>query len=205
LLLAKLSKDNKIFLSLNCWSFYNKQNYLTINAYFIDEAFKLHEVLLIFKHVNEHHIEVRLACILIDILKQYHIKNRIYAIITDNAENNLTMHIKLIRFIRFSLFENVETNLLDSNVQELSVQESNMQESNMQKSNMKKISCLVHVIQLTFFDLLRKIRIKLSNDDFQIRWDEKNDRRKMNAMKKKVSYTLTKIIWRMCSYLASSD
>ncbi len=112
---------------------------------------------------------MRLTCILIDILKQYHIKNRIYAITTDNAENNLTMHIELIRLIRSSLFENVETNLLNFNVQESSVQESNMQESNMQRSNMKRVSCLAHVIQLTLFDLLRKIRIKLSNDDFQIR------------------------------------
>ncbi len=84
------------------------------------------------------------------------------------------MHFELIRIIRFSLFENVKTNLLDLNVQVLNVQKSNMQKSNMQesnmpKSNMQRVFCLTHVIQLTLFDLLRKIRIKLNNENFQIR------------------------------------
>ncbi len=61
---------------------------------------------------------MKLTCFLINILKQYYIKNRIYAITIDNAENNLTIHIKLIRLVRFSLFKNVKTNLLDFNMQE---------------------------------------------------------------------------------------
>ncbi len=116
-------------------------------------------MLLTFEHVSESHTRVRLACILHDILMQFHIKNRIYAITIDNANNNLTMHTELTRIIRFSLFKNVETNLLDSS----------MQESNMQESNLQRVSCLAHVIQLTLFDLLRKIRIQSNNDDFQTR------------------------------------
>ncbi len=74
--------------------------------------FKFYKIFLILKHVNEHYIKMKLTCILIDILKQYHIKNCIYTIIIDNAKNNLMLHIKLIRFIRFLLFENVETRLV---------------------------------------------------------------------------------------------
>jgi hypothetical protein len=84
-----------------------------MNDYFIDDAFELHEVFLIFEHVNESHTKVRLTFILHDILKQHNIKNRIYAITMNNAENNLTMHIELVRIMRSSLFENVETKVKD--------------------------------------------------------------------------------------------
>ncbi len=193
LLLAKFSKDNKIFLFLNCWSSYNRQKYLAMNVYFIDEAFELHEMLLTFEHVNESHTKVRLIFILHDILKLHNIKNRICAIITDNARNNLTMHIELVRIMRSFLFENVETNLLDSSTQAFDMQKSNVQKSDMQKSNVKKVFCLAHVIQLALSNLLKKIRIRFSNDDFQIKWNENFDRRKIDAMKKNVSYTLAKI------------
>ncbi len=193
MLFAKLSKDNKISLFLNCWSSYNKQRYLAVNAYFIDEAFELHEVLLTFEHVSKSHTKVRLAFILHDILKQHNIKNRIYAITTNNADNNLTMHIELVRIMRSSLFEDVETRVRNWNVQNSKMRESNMQESNMQKSNVKRVSCFAHVIQLAFSNLLRKIRIRSNNENFQIKWDEKFDRRKVDAVKKKVSYILTKI------------
>ncbi len=84
-----------------------------MNAYFIDEAFKLHEMLLTFEHVSESHTKMRLAFILHDILKQHNIKNRIYAITSNNADNNLTMHAELVRIMRSSLFENVETRVKD--------------------------------------------------------------------------------------------
>jgi hypothetical protein len=140
-----------------------------MNAYFIDEAFELHEMLLAFEHVNESHTKMRLIFILHDILKLHNIKNRICAIITDNARNNLTMHIELVRIMRSSLFENVETNLLDSNTQAFDMQKSNVQKSDMQKSNVKRMLCFAHVIQFALSNLLRKIRIRFSNDDFQIK------------------------------------
>ncbi len=146
LLLAKLFKDNKISLFLNCWSSYNRQKYLAMNVYFIDEAFEIHEMLLAFEHVDESHTKMRLIFIFHDILKLHNIKNCICAIIIDNAKNNLTMHIELIRIMRSFFFENVEINLLDSSTQTFNMQKSNVQKSAMQKSNVKKMFCLAHVI-----------------------------------------------------------
>jgi hypothetical protein len=40
---------------------------------------------------------------------------------------------------------------------------------------------------------LKKIRIRFNNDDFQIKWNENFDKRKIDAMKKNVSYILAKI------------
>ncbi len=84
-----------------------------MNVYFIYEAFELHEILLIFEHVSESHTKMRLAFIFHDILKQHNIKNRIYAITSNNANNNLTMHVELIRIMRSSLFESVEIKVRD--------------------------------------------------------------------------------------------
>jgi hypothetical protein len=140
-----------------------------MNVYFIDETFEFHEMFLTFEYVNESHTKMKLIFILHDILKLYNIKNRICAIIIDHTKNNLTMHIKLIRIMRFFLFENVEINLLDSSTQTFDMQKSNVQKSNMQKSNAKRMFCFTHVIQLALSNLLKKIRIRFSNDDFQIK------------------------------------
>ncbi len=137
-----------------------------MNAYFIDDAFELYKIFLTFEHVNESHTKVWLAFILHDILKQHNIKNHIHAITTNNAENNLTIHIELVRIMRFFLFEIVETRIRDWNVQDWNIQKSNMQKSNMQKSNVRKMSCLAHVIQLALSNLLKKIYIWFNNDDF---------------------------------------
>jgi hypothetical protein len=64
---------------------------------------------------------MKLIFIFHDILKLHNIKNRICAIIIDNAKDNLTMHIKLIRIMRFFFFENVEINLLDLSTQAFNV------------------------------------------------------------------------------------
>jgi hypothetical protein len=109
-----------------------------MNVYFIDEAFELHEMLLAFKHVNKSHTKMRLIFILHDILKLHNIKNRICAIITDNAKNNLTMHIELIRIMRSFFFENVEINLLDSSTQTFDMQKSNVQKLNIVKDKMSE-------------------------------------------------------------------
>ncbi len=140
-----------------------------MNVYFINETFELHEMFLAFEHVNKSHTKVKLIFILHDILKLHNIKNRTCAIITDNAKNNLTMHIELVRIMRLFLFENVEINLLDSSTQTFDMQKSNMQKSHMQKSNVKRMLCLAHVIQVAFSNLLKKIRIQFNNDDFQIK------------------------------------
>jgi hypothetical protein len=169
ILLKDLSDDIKIFLSMNCWSFFNRQEYLAVNAYFIDEKWNYHEVLLTFEHVTNSHTKTKLAKIMQDIIARHKLEERIYAIINDNAKNNLIMHEELVRLLRTRLFDDVIVR------------------------DIKRISCLAHVIQLTLKNLLDKIRINSKNENFRTSWNDKQNRATMKKKEKKVSYILAKI------------
>ncbi len=171
LLSAFSNDDTKILLSLNCWSSFNRQEYLDVNAYFIDDKWIYHEVLLTFEHVTKSHIDTRLAKIIQDIISQHKLQNRILVITNDNVDNNLTMHVKLLRLLRTRMFDDVELNV----------------------QNIKRVSCLAHVIQLTLRELLDRIRINSKNESFRTSWNDKQDKADMKKEKKEISYILIKI------------
>ncbi len=91
------------------------------------------------------HIETRLAKIMQDIIFRHKLQHRILATTNDNVDNNLTMHVELLRLLRSRMFDDVNFNVQD----------------------IKRVSCLAHVIQLALKELLDKIRISSKNDDFQ--------------------------------------
>ncbi len=171
-LLSALSNDDiKISLTLNCWFSFNRQEYLAVNAYFIDDNWNYHEVLLTFEHISESHTESRLAKIMQDIISRHKLQDRILATTSDNADNNNTMHEKLLRMLRTRTFDNVHFNVRD----------------------IERVSCLAHVIQLTLRKLLGKIRINSRNEDFQTSWNDKDNRAEMKREEKEVSYILVKV------------
>jgi hypothetical protein len=147
LLLKKLPQDRiKVSLALNCWSSYNRQDYLTINAYFIDANWNYHEVLLVFEHVIESHTGARLTEILNNVMIRHSLEDRILAIITNSASNNQTMLKELLRMIRDNrVYANLHTDVHD----------------------IQRVPCLAHVIQLAVKKLLDRIRINLKNVEFQ--------------------------------------
>ena len=61
---------------------------------------KYYEVFLFFKHVKESHNDEKLIIILNNVLKTHKISNRILIIITDNVNNNKTLHNNLIEIIK---------------------------------------------------------------------------------------------------------
>ena len=81
-----------------------------------------------------------------DIISRHKLQHRILVITNDNADNNFTMHVELLRLLRTRMFNDVEFNMQD----------------------IKRVSCLAHVIQLTLRELLEKIRINSKNESFQI-------------------------------------
>ena len=145
LLLKYLPDDEtKVSLAMDCWSFYNRQGYMAIVAYFLDAQLKYHQVLLAFEHVPGHHTDERLAKILHDVVKTHSIESRIMAITANSAKNNDTMHVCLVDMLKtnsryghlyFEIFEH-------------------------------RVSCLAYVIQLVVKELLGKIRLS-SRDEFQ--------------------------------------
>jgi hypothetical protein len=178
LLIALFDDDIKIFLFMNCWFSFNRQEYLTINAYFIDDKWIYHEVLLAFEHVTESHTNTRLTKIMQDIIIRHKLQDRILAITSDNVENNNTMHVELLRMLRIKMFDDINFNV----------------------RNIKRVFCLAHVIQLALRELLEKIRINSTNETFQISWNDKQDRAIMKKEEKEVSYTLAKVSIDRCLF-----
>ncbi len=177
ILLQAFSDDTKVSLSMNCWSFFNRQKYLTFNAYFIDEKWCYHEILLTFEYVSSSHTEIKLTKVVHDIIARHKLKERIYVITNDNVDNNLIMHEELMLLLRTKLFDNIETNVRD----------------------IERVSCLAHVIQLTLKELLDKIKINSKNEDFETSWNDKQDKATMKKEEKKVFYILEKV--RMWTFL----
>ncbi len=177
ILLQALSDDTKMSLSMNCWSFFNRQEYLTVNAYFIDEKWCYHEILLAFEYVSSSHTETKLTKVVHDIIARHKLKERIYVITNDNVDNNLIMHEELMLLLRTRLFDNIETNVRD----------------------IERVSCLAHVIQLALKELLDKIRINSKNENFETSWNDKQDRATMKKEEKRVFYILAKV--RMWTFL----
>jgi hypothetical protein len=171
ILLQALPDGTKVSLSMDCWSSFNRQGYLAVNAYFIDEKWCYHEVLLAFEYVPGSHTGTKLAEVVHDIIARHKLEGRIYAITNDNAGNNLTMHEELMLLLRTRLFDNIETNV----------------------RGIERVPCLAHVIQLALKELLGKIRINPKNEDFGTSWDDKQDRATMEKEEKGVPYTLAKV------------
>ncbi len=78
ILLQTLFEKIKVSLFMNYWSFFNRQEYLTVLTYFIDENWCYHEVLLTFEHVTNFHTRTKLAKIIQDIIARHKLKERIY-------------------------------------------------------------------------------------------------------------------------------
>jgi hypothetical protein len=172
LLLKELLNDGiKVCLALDCWSSYNKQGYMAINAYFIDERFKWHEVLLAFEHVTGSHIGIKLAEVLNNVVVMHFLESRILAITTDSAFNNTTMLEELTRMIKANrALAHLHLDVYD----------------------ILRVFCLAHVIQLVVKELLGHIRINLKNVEFQRSWDERQDRQNFEREEAGVSHILAK-------------
>ena len=92
LLLESLPRgSSKVSLALDCWSSFNRQGYLAINAYFIDDKWNYHEVLLAFEYVECSYTGIKLAEVLNSVLIRHSIEDRILAFTTDSASNNAPM------------------------------------------------------------------------------------------------------------------
>jgi hypothetical protein len=171
LLRALFDDDIKVSLFMNCWSFFNRQKYLTVIAYFIDLQWIYHEVLLAFEYISNFYIEQKLAKVVQNVVIRHELKERLYVVTNDNAFNNLIMHTELNRLLRTNrMFVDVETNAHE----------------------IKRVSCLEHVIQLILREFLNKIRIK-SNANFKTSWNDKQNKALIKKKERDVSFILTKV------------
>ena len=156
--------DIKVSLILNGWATFNKQSYLEMIAFFIDNDWRYHDVLIDFENVLNRHFDSRLTIIVRGLLQKYNIKNRLNVVITNNANNNKIFFENLIKWLKNK-----------SKVVELTHNVDLDYEINLSRSdneNMQHIFYLTHVLQLIFKALLDHVRIKSTNEDLQKIWNE---------------------------------
>lgn len=119
---------------------------MAITGYFIDEAWEYREILLGFEPLSGSHTGANLSDVLLRVLREQGISDRVLVVTTDNASNNRT---------------------LLSSIQE-SIQSLGLNPD----STIVRIPCLAHIIQLSLKDLLGQMKAILENETAEMRWSE---------------------------------
>ncbi len=111
---------------------------MSVTNYFINKNWKYREMLLTFQSLNDVHMNETMTQIVVNILKKYNLKNRLLAIIIDNASNNEKMRKKMKKILK-----NIEI------------------EWDHEKNH---VFCIVHVVQLVINEFLESMKISAVND-----------------------------------------
>ena len=127
---------------------------MAIIAYYISENWRLYKTLIAIEHVLKFHFGHNLAILVNCVLQQYGLSERLYAITTDNASNNDTLHSQLAKILA--------SQSIDWSIDAI------------------KIHCLAHVIQLSVKKLLDSIKSSATNNEM-INHREKNQQDKIDS------------------------
>ena len=132
-----LSDRKKIFLAVDAWISPNHIDFLNVKAYYICVNWQIQKRLIGFEHIQKKHIDANFANIVLKILQNFNVQNRLLAITADNANINHIMRSSLKNCLN-----NIE---IDWN------------------AAAGTIPCLVHIIQLVVKAFLTELNIKKSN------------------------------------------
>jgi hypothetical protein len=141
-----LRGSNRVSIALDTWSSPNKIAFLSITAYVISEDWKFQEHLIGFEHLSGSHTGENMARLVMGVLKEYEIHQRLFAVTADNAANNNTLrkHLAL---------------LLQRDHKVAWYPEAN------------RIPCLAHVIQLIVQEMVRSLKVEPTQDSPATSWD----------------------------------
>jgi hypothetical protein len=119
---------------------------MAIMGYFIDENWNYRELLLGFEPLHRSHTGVNLSSVLLNLLQEHGIADRVLAITTDNASNNTTMMSKIQESIQCFELEN--------------------------NTAIIQVPCIAHVIQLSLNQLLGHMKANPKNETISVIWSE---------------------------------
>ncbi len=83
-----LPKDSMLSVAYDCWTSPFQQSFLAICGYYINSAWRLHEVVLGFQPLYGTHLGKSISRKLFRVLEKHRVTDRLYTITTDNASNN---------------------------------------------------------------------------------------------------------------------
>ena len=77
---------------ISCLTYnYAADSVLGITAHWIDDNFELHQEVLAFERLRDHHTGENMSNIVLEVLSYYNIADKLFCITTDNAGNNGTL------------------------------------------------------------------------------------------------------------------
>lgn len=82
-----LTQATSISLTMDLWTSRNRQGYLGVTCSYVDQSFKLCEFILDITYVRYPHTSAHLKDTLENILQEWCIREKVYSITTDNANN----------------------------------------------------------------------------------------------------------------------
>lgn len=167
--LRDLPEDAKVSLALDCWTSPFQQAFMAITVYFIDKDWNYREMLLGFEPLHGAHSGVNLSDVLLQLLKDRQLLDRIFSVTTDNATNNET----LIRALQESLLSSGAIGVRESIV---------------------RVPCMAHVLQLCLKQLLGHIRAAPKNKEVRSFWSDTQAVRLRDSLEHgDVAHTLAKV------------
>lgn len=175
--LQKLPTGAKLSVALDCWTSPFRQAFMAVTGYFIDEDWNYREILLGFEPLHGTHSGVNLSTVLLELLQEHQIVDRVLAITTDNASNNNTM-ISIIQ-------ESVQSLELDNDTAII------------------RVPCIAHVIQLSLNRLLGQMKAIPKNEMTEMVWSDarsQSARASARQQKREIVDTLNKVCHLFNSY-----
>lgn len=167
-ILEKLPPTAKLSIALDCWTSPFRQAFMAVTGYFLDQHWEYREVLLGFEPLSGSHSRVNLSDVVLKLLQQHRIADRVLAVTTDNASNNNTMI--------------------------LSIQESLQSLELNNGSTIVRVPCIAHIIQLSLNDLLGKMKAAPKNENAEMNWSDDRVRSlRARQQKREIVDTLNKV------------
>jgi hypothetical protein len=119
---------------------------MAVTGYFLDREWEYQEILLGFEPLSGAHSGVNLGDVVLKILHQHQITNRVLAVTADNASNNNTM--------MSSVQDSIQSLELNNN------------------SSIIRVPCIAHIIQLSLKDLLGQMKANPKNEMAEMQWSD---------------------------------
>ncbi|KAJ5318395.1 hypothetical protein N7476_004815 [Penicillium atrosanguineum] len=173
-ILRTLPNHTKISIALDCWTSPFSQAFMAITGYFIDNDWQYREVLLGFQPLSRTHSGENFSAILLEVLIQHKIQDRVLAITIDNNLSLADVYFSSI--------------LANTILSSQSLSETT--------TTIIRVPCLTHVIQLSLNGLLGQMKANPTNETTEIRWtSERSQLSQVNARTKKrdITRTLNKV------------
>ena len=86
----------KFSITLDIWTSPSQNPFLCVTLHFIDDSWELKSQVIAFRYIPGNHSGIKISSVLLDVLKEYQLEDRILTVTVDNASNNNTLVMELI-------------------------------------------------------------------------------------------------------------